>query len=72
MPEYTVYLTQTASTAVTVDAEDYDSAVDEAFQDAPASLCAQCSGWGRSAGVELAGDWEVFEVENDHGEAVTS
>lgn len=67
MPKYTVYFTQTASASVTIEAPSRDEAEEAAYQEVPGSLCASCSGWGSSVGVELGGDWEVFEVEDAQG-----
>jgi hypothetical protein len=59
MPEYVVYFRTVASTAVRVEADDEDEAVEAAFEELP-HLCAQCSGWGQRAGVEL-GDWQTLD-----------
>lgn len=61
MPEYTLYFTQTASSSVTVQADDLEAAENAAYDLLPTGVCAQCAGWGRAAGVELSGDWELDE-----------
>ncbi|MBO0676860.1 hypothetical protein JRC04_05245 [Mycolicibacterium sp. S2-37] len=57
MSEFTVYFSAGASTAVKVDAEDYDAAIEEAYNDLPGSLCHQCA-----REIELSGDWDVDAV----------
>ena len=65
MKTYRVRLHAGAYTAITVTVpEDADgeeltkeAAIDAAYNQTP-SLCAQCSGWGQAAGVEL-GEWEL-------------
>jgi hypothetical protein len=59
-PTYTVFLTTTASTCITVEAEDEETAIDKAYNKLP-YICAQCSGWGKDVGIELSGEWEVAE-----------
>lgn len=39
-----------------------EAAVEEAYQEVPGDVCAQCSGWGKSWSLDL-GDWEVAEDE---------
>lgn len=59
MPKFTVFLTTTASLAVTVEAEDREAAIDAAYDNGQ-YLCAQCSGWGQDWGLDL-GEWEVSQ-----------
>ena len=59
MPEYTVYFRTVASTSIRVQAESEEQAAQEAYEMLP-HLCAQCSGWGQKAGVEL-GDWSLID-----------
>jgi hypothetical protein len=59
MSEYRVYLTTTASFTVTVEAETEDEAIDLAYDEAPSSLCAHCSGYGQHGGVDLGGEWQM-------------
>lgn len=71
MPKFRVVFQQMASTLVTVeDAEDYEDAIEQAYQDTPGGICAQCSGWGNPPGIDLSGDWEVVEVDDEDGNAV--
>lgn len=70
MSKYTVYLTQTASCSVEVEADYYESAVDQAFEKAPSTLCAHCTGWGSPVGIDLAGYWDLDEVEDEAGRVV--
>jgi hypothetical protein len=72
MPEYTVHLQQNASTAVKVEADDPEDALELAWQDTPGGLCAQCSGWGNPPGIDLAGEWEPYEVVDAEGNTVWS
>lgn len=58
MAEYTVPFTTVASTTVTVEADNYDDALDAAYNALPTGLCAQCSGWNNPPGVEIGGEWE--------------
>lgn len=43
MSTYRVYLVTTASVTMTVEADDPEQAIEEAFQEAPGSLCHQCA-----------------------------
>lgn len=64
MAIFTLYFTQVMSTSVTVEADDYDSAIDAAYQSenmAPTGVCAQCSGWGQPWSIDTSGDWELDE-----------
>jgi hypothetical protein len=54
---YTIYLTTMASTAVQVEADDLESAIDAAYEETP-SICAQCAGWGQERNLELGDEWE--------------
>jgi hypothetical protein len=58
MPKYRVYMQTTASTCITVDAEDEDAAIDAAYEYGTPSLCAYCSGYNQSHNLELGDDWE--------------
>lgn len=71
MPEFTVHFTQTASTSVTVEADDLEAAIEAAWSQAPSGLCHQCSSsrYG-TPGVELAGDWEPESVYDAGGKQV--
>lgn len=57
MAEYTIYLTAGASTAITVEANDLEDAIERAFERTP-HICGNCAGWGIEAGIDL-GDWEL-------------
>lgn len=63
MATYTLYFTTNASSAVTVEADDLESAIEKAYDRLPYNVCAQCAGAGYSAeaGIDLAGDWELDE-----------
>jgi hypothetical protein len=59
MPKYRVSLSTNAWVTVTVEADNAEAAIEEAYQDAP-NLCAQCSGWGRNFSLELGDEWELM------------
>ena len=68
MPEFTVHLIQTASTVITVEADDCEAAIEAAYDKAPSDVCASCSGWNGSIGIELAGTWEpnvVYDADSN-------
>ena len=56
---YRVFFTSTASTVVEVEAEDFEAAVEAAYDGLPGGVCAQCAGWGGGPGIELAGEWDA-------------
>jgi hypothetical protein len=53
---YRFFFTQTASTSVEVEGDDYESALEEAWNNTPGSLCHQCAGH-----FEMSGEWEPDE-----------
>lgn len=61
MKEYEIWFEAGASTRVTVEAEDLESAIELAYEELP-YVCAMCAGMGysrgKSTGIDL-GDWEV-------------
>ncbi|MFE3452409.1 hypothetical protein ACFXJ8_26145 [Nonomuraea sp. NPDC059194] len=69
MPKYRVHLVGSASATIDVEAEDAESAVDEAYAEGTPGICAQCCGWGRSWSQEWPDDMQVF-VDDDGKEAV--
>ncbi len=65
MAEYTVYLTAYANGSVRVTVPDdmdedeaRDKVINEAFEQMPRDVCAQCSGWGQKWTLEIS-DWDV-------------
>lgn len=63
--KYVVHMTTTASLSVEVEIpDDLDeqaakaAAIEEAYQNAPSNVCAQCGGWGREWSLEL-GEWDT-------------
>ena len=70
MAKYTVYLTTTATTAVEVDAENPDEALDKAYDAGMPTICAQCSGWGKGYNLDMDGEWEASEVINANDQVV--
>lgn len=61
MATYRVFLTTGASTVIEVEADSEEGAETAAWDELP-YVCAQCSGWGRRAGIEV-GDWETDSIE---------
>lgn len=53
MSNYTVYFTSVASASARVEADDYEEAIDSAWDEMPGSLCHQCAHW-----IEFSGEWE--------------
>lgn len=72
MPKFTVHFTTTASSSATVEAENYDAAIESAMAELPANVCAQCAGWGGSVGIDLGGEWEPESVYDADGKQVWS
>lgn len=66
MPKYRVPLSGYASATVTVETDETDPEriLEEALQEGVPSICAQCSGWGRSHSLEVGDEWEPVEDEN--------
>lgn len=75
MSQYVVHLTTTTSVSITVDVPDgldpeeaRDQAIERAYDTAPGSLCAHCSGWGSNWSRD-EGEWELAD-EKLYGPAV--
>jgi hypothetical protein len=58
MTSYSVHLETVASFSVTVEAEDAEDAIEQAFDLTPSGVCAHCSGWGKKWSMDL-GEWDV-------------
>ena len=71
MPKFTAHFQAGASASATVEADDYDEAIDKAHDEITGGLCAYCSGYGQSYGKDI-GDFEVYEVTDESGETVWS
>lgn len=68
MPSYTVYFTKVTEIIVKVDAEDYEAAIDAAYDEIP-GLSAHDSGWGKTWSRSESDEAEIEAVENtDTGE----
>jgi hypothetical protein len=52
---YRVQIPKVLWFSITVEADDEEAAITEAFEEAP-GLCAQCSGWGRNWSID-EDDW---------------
>ena len=68
MPQYRVTLETIASVTVEVEAEDKDAAVEEAFNEAPSGVCAQCSGWGQEWSMDM-GEWDTPKANDGKSDA---
>lgn len=66
MPKYRVTFTGSASATVDVETDETDPEViaELAYQEDFPTVCAQCSGWGRSYSLEIPDEWEVFTEKN--------
>lgn len=72
MATYKIGFKTFAWTNITVEADTFEDAVEAAWQEDFPSICAQCSGWGREASLELGDEWEPDETfYNVDGEDVT-
>ncbi len=61
MSKYRVGLTSEAYAYVTVEADDPDSAIEAAFEEAP-TICAHCAGWGQLGwSLEIGDEWSLDE-----------
>lgn len=69
MPKFNVHLTQAVSAVVTVEAKDYDEAIDLAYEseDMPGSMC--YGAFGQSS-VDEDGDWGLVLVTDENGDEV--
>lgn len=74
MPKFKVRFQPSADLAVTVEAEDYDDAIDKAYDERPTGICAQCSGWRQPFSLDVVTDdgIEPYEVVDETGERVWS
>lgn len=63
MAEYRVHLSAISSYSVLVEAADEDEAIDQAFEEMSAGICAQCSGWRQKWSLELGESWEPESVD---------
>lgn len=66
MPKFHVHMNAIVSTTLTVEAEDYNEAIEKAYEEGTPGLCAQCSGWGQKHSLDLGEfDPELVTDEND-------
>lgn len=68
--KYRVYFTGTADLTVTVDVNDPEAAIEQAYDEMPSGLCAQCSGWGRTWSRDWPEEVEVYAVDDADGKQV--
>lgn len=66
MSKFELYFLQTASTSVTIDADDLESAIEQAYNKLPGSLCHHCA-----RDFDMSGDWELDQraADEDYPEA---
>jgi hypothetical protein len=64
MAKYRVMLIRADSLSIEVEADSEEAAVEEAFDEAPREMCAQCGGWGQKWGID-EGEW--LTVDEWHG-----
>lgn len=74
MPKFKVRFQPSADLSVTVEAADYDEAIDKAYDERPTGVCAQCSGWRQPFSLDVVTDdgIEPYEVEDENGQKVWS
>lgn len=67
MAKRTVIFEQMIGVSVTVetDSTDPEEILEQAWEEAPAGICAHCSGWGQS--WSRADDGELIPVEDENG-----
>jgi hypothetical protein len=53
MSTYRIFFNQGASTSVEVEADDFEAAIEAAYDHLPVGLCHQCAHL-----IDLSGDWE--------------
>lgn len=70
MAKKTVLFSQTIGISVTVetDSTDPEEILEKAWEEAPGSICGQCSGWGQSWSRD--DDGELIPEENEDGTPV--
>lgn len=66
MPEYTVHMIQTVSTAVTVEADDQDAAAEAAWEQAPSPTNST------NTGIDPSGDWTEVSISDENGVEIWS
>lgn len=72
MPEFRVHMSAVASFSITVEADDYDEAIEQAYQEHTPQVCAQCSGWGQKWSLDIGESFETDAVEQDGKEVYDS
>lgn len=65
MAHYTVHFTKIESISVRVEADSPEDAIEMAYDEAPADVCAQCSGWGQRWTRESPDELTAETVWND-------
>lgn len=69
MPRFTVHLIQTVSAAVEVEADDYEAAIEAAWQSPgmPGSITVGAFGMGNTVD---GGEWDAWAVSDENGDEV--
>lgn len=70
MPKFRVHMSAVSSYSITVEADDYEAAIDAAYQESYPSICAQDSGWRQPWSLDLGETWETDAVEDADGKEV--
>jgi hypothetical protein len=67
MAKKTVLFTTTLGVTVTVetDSTDPEEIIEQAWNEAPGSICANCSGWGQAWSRDDSGELEVVLVDGE-------
>lgn len=68
MPEFRVHMSTVSSFSITVEAEDYEAAIEKAYEERSPSVCVQCSGWRQTWSLDLGDTFETDAVEQDGAE----
>lgn len=69
MPKFIVHHETTSSIVIKVEADNYEDAIEKAWEILPSSVCAQCSGWNEKWSRD-EGEYEATAVEDEAGNMV--
>ena len=70
MPKFKVFMSAVTSFSITVEGNDYDDAIEKAYEERVPDVCAQCSGWGQTWSLDMGEVWETDAVEDADGKEV--
>lgn len=68
MPEFKVHMSTVSSFSITVEAEDYEAAIEKAYEAHSPSVCSQCSGWRQKWSLDIGDTFETDAVEQGGAE----